>query len=269
MLPWKRQRLSLDPDARTYFSRVADAGGSFSTTAYTSAATKQKLSAFFVSLKDLGLWPSVSEMGIFLGVANIPACLVKARYAAGAPALLTNFNFVAGDYSPTGAAAGIKGDGTSKYLATGADQTSLLQNNSSMWAYVTSAISNSAAAEALIGGGSSPSSTLLKTSLLSGAERIGGRLNSASTISGAGYRAGFAGLVRSSSFSIDWRNGTSTGSVASTSAMAASSGITIFSRGGSDFSQSAICFYGFGAALDMTSLKTACDAAFAAFGGTP
>ncbi len=266
-VPWRRSA-RLDGDAVDYFSRVAAVGG-LQNGVYSERGTKRRLSDFFVSLKDLGVWPSIAEMGVFLGVADLSSCLVKARYAAGTPSVLTNYNFVAGDYTPSGGASGIKGDGSTKYLSTGTDQTVLLQNNSSMWAYVTNAVSNSAAAEALVGGGSSPSSTVLKTTLLSGAERIGGRLNTATTISGAGFRSGFAGLVRSSSSSIDWRNGTSLGNVASTSAVAASSPITIFTRGGSDFSQSTVCLYGFGSALDMTNLKAACDAVFANFGGSP
>ncbi|OJV02187.1 MAG: hypothetical protein BGO12_05965, partial [Verrucomicrobia bacterium 61-8] len=224
------------------------------------------LSDFFISLKDMGLWLSISEMGIFLGVSSLPACLAKARYAAGTPSLLTNFNFVAGDHTPAGAASGLRGDGATKYLATGVDQASLSPGNLSQWAYVSNAVT-SANTEALFGANISPGVHLFKTL---DTQFISARTAQlVPTDSGFAITSGLIGYSRASSSLVNWQVGVNSGSSASASASLASYPMTVLARGGANPTQSTVALYGFGAAIDLVALKTACDGVFAAFGGTP
>lgn len=265
-VPWRRSA-RLDADAVDYFSRVASIGGGLQNSAFSERGTKRRLSDFFVALKDGGLWPSISEMGIFLGVADLSSCLVKARYAAGTPSVLTNFNFVAGDYSPAGATAGLKGDGATKYLVTGVDQMSLSITSLSQWAYITEPVT-SAQTEALFGGNSSPGVHLFKTL---DTQNISARTaQTTPTDSGLTIRQGLVGFSRTSGTAVNWRVGTGSGASSnSNSASYASYSMTVMARGGSNPTQSTLALYGFGAAIDLGALKVACDAVFAAFGGSP
>jgi hypothetical protein len=55
--------------------------------------------------------------------------LVKLVHPGGVPGVLTNVNFVAGDYTETGASGGLLGDGATKYLNTGLNALSVLPDN--------------------------------------------------------------------------------------------------------------------------------------------
>lgn len=264
--PWRRSA-RLDADVVDYFSRIASIGGGLQNSAYSEMGTKRRLSDFFVSLKDNGLWPSISEMGIFLGVSNLTSCLAKAKYQAGGVALLTNVNFVAGDHTPAGTAAGLKGDGVTKYLDTGTNQTSLAQNALSMWVYLSAAV-GSGSLESFIGANASPGAQVYKQATTN---MVSARL-STSTVINSVFTAttGVIGFSRSGASAVDWRVGTGTGSSGSaTSAAMGSGAISILARGGANPAASTVAMYGFGGTIDLSVLKLACDAAFSAFGGAP
>ncbi len=266
-VPWRRSA-RLDADAADYFARVEGIGGGFQNNTYPEKGTKRRISDFFVSLKDLGLWPSVSELGVFLGVANLPSCLVKARYAAATPPMLTNFNFVAGDFTPTGAAGGLKGDGSTKYLSSGVDQATLKQNDLSIWVYISNPVTT-VTTEILIGGVNSGGGVnFWKDPVASGT--VTGRISSSATTGALGaFGRGLIGFSRTSSSSVNWITNAVSGSISLTSAAIPSGIITPFARAGTGPTQSAIALYGFGSALDLAALRAACDSVFAAFGGTP
>lgn len=264
-VPWRRAA-GFDADAVDYFSRIASNGGGLQNGGYSERGTKRRLSDFFVSLKDLGLWSSISEMGVFLGVAGLPSCLVKAKFGAGTPASLTNVNFVGGDYSSTGAAAGIKGDGATKYLDTGVNQNTLLLNSASLWVYVSTPVANSTL-EALIGSntGTSRSHIIKETTNL-----VSARITSAAAFATTMALAkGVVGVNRAASGLADWRIAASAGSASSAAIAVGSSNLTIFARDGSSPTSSGIALYGFGTAIDLSALRAACDAVFSAFGGKP
>lgn len=81
---------------------------------------------FVVDCKAANIWTKLIEVGPFAGT-NLNAALVKLAYQSGGSGVLTNSNFVAGDYAETGSSAGLLGDGT-KYLNTGALADSLPAN---------------------------------------------------------------------------------------------------------------------------------------------
>jgi len=265
-VPWRRSA-RLDADAVDYFARVDAIGGGFQNGVYSEKGTKRRLSDFFVSLKDLGLWPSISELGVFLGVANLPSCLVKARYAASTPSMLANFNFVEGDFTATGTVGGLKGDGVTKYLSSGVNQNTLNQNNLSMWVYISNPVTT-ATTEILIGGVNSGGGVnYWKDPMASGT--VTGRIASSGTTGALGlFGRGVIGFSRTSSSSVDWITNSVSGTISLTGTTIPSGIITPFARAGTGPTQSAIALYGFGSALDLAALKSACDTVCASFGGT-
>ncbi len=263
-VPWRRSG-RLDADAVEYFSRIAAIGGGFQNGAYSERGTKRRLSDFILSLKDLGVWTSISEMGIFLGVSDLPACLVKARYAPGTPASLTNINFVGGDYTPTDR-RWAQGDGATKYLTTGVNQNTLAQNAHSLWVYVTNA-ANSAASEALIGSNLNPGVQITKATDNS----VGARVATTNPVGfGVNLSPGLVGFCRNGATTIDWCVGSSMGSLTGVASEAMGSAtISVLARGVAFPSRSTVAIYGIGSSVNLAGLKTACDAVFSAFGGTP
>jgi hypothetical protein len=74
---------------------------------------------FIRGLKSDGLWDAILDMGVMAGADNFNGVLVKVKAAPGSPRVLTNSNFVSGDYTPAGANAGLLGNGVNKRLNTG------------------------------------------------------------------------------------------------------------------------------------------------------
>jgi hypothetical protein len=62
--------------------------------------------------------------------------LVKLVYPAGAPGVLTNVNFVSGDYTETGPNGGLLGDGSTKYLNSGFNAATDLPDNAHLSFYL-------------------------------------------------------------------------------------------------------------------------------------
>ena len=93
-------------------------GGTF------SVSTMDAVEKFVQDCKNNSIWDKLIEVGLFAG-DNLNAALVKLKVGAGAPSLLTNINFLSGDYLESGATAGLSGNGTSKYLNTGLAATNL------------------------------------------------------------------------------------------------------------------------------------------------
>src|SRR5436190_11463081 len=103
-----------------YLDRILLNGGSI------SEASLVAVDQFVVDCKAANIWTKLIEVGPFAGV-NLNAALVKLAYQVGGSGVLTNSNFVAGDYIETGSSAGLLGDGT-KFLNTGVLADSLNAN---------------------------------------------------------------------------------------------------------------------------------------------
>lgn len=122
----------IDNDTKEYVNAILDNGGSI------SLGAVQKIDHFVKGLKSDGLWDLILDMGIFVGVDNLNAALVKLKTSPGVPRVLVNNNIVEGDYKSSGSLAGIT-DGSGKFLNTrfsktpssGASLSMYLQTNDS------------------------------------------------------------------------------------------------------------------------------------------
>lgn len=118
-----RTAVSYDVDALTWKANVYANGGTVST------ATLKAISDFCKGCKADGTWTKMQEVYPFAG-DQLAAALTKLKYVT-ASAYLTNNNFVSGDYAETGSTAGLKGNGTSKYLDSGFNPVSQSSSTSS------------------------------------------------------------------------------------------------------------------------------------------
>jgi hypothetical protein len=103
-----------DADAIKYFNAVIANGGTL------TASIENAITKFVLSLKSNGTWNLIYDMALFAGATNlfgnsgIPKLKTVTPYTK-----LVNYNFIPStDYVATGSTAGIKGNGTSKYLDT-------------------------------------------------------------------------------------------------------------------------------------------------------
>ena len=112
------------PEAASWRTRVVANGGS------VSATTMQAVDRFCRSIDSAGIRDRFYRMGIFAG-SNLNAALVPLYRGPSlggtqyGDATDTNNNFVAGDYAESN---GLKGNGSTKYLATGLPMTFLGTN---------------------------------------------------------------------------------------------------------------------------------------------
>lgn len=125
---------SYSAEALNYRERVLANGGTLAET--TLAAVDR----FVLDGKLAGVWDKLLDVGIFAG-GNLNAAMVKLVYPAGVPSVLTNVNFVSGDYAETGANGGLLGDGATKHLNTGVAVSTHLPDNSHLSFYLRDDVS--------------------------------------------------------------------------------------------------------------------------------
>lgn len=110
-------------EALDWASRVTANGGTVSST------TLAAVSAFCASIdRESGLRAAILRLNLFCGNSDASLNAVRTPlYRSGSlggtaigNAMDTNVNFSDGDYAETGSSGGLKGNGTSKYLDTGA-----------------------------------------------------------------------------------------------------------------------------------------------------
>ncbi|MGV3771998.1 MAG: hypothetical protein ACO1QB_03790 [Verrucomicrobiales bacterium] len=111
-----------NPETIAYRDRIISNGGSIAETSLDA------IEKFVIDCKNASIWDKFLEVGPFAGT-GLNAALVKLVYPGGGSGVLTNVNFVSGDYVETGTNGGLLGDGATKYLNTGFNlQTSLPDN---------------------------------------------------------------------------------------------------------------------------------------------
>ena len=117
-----RPRSTVHPEANAWATRVIANGGTF------SSSTLSAVSTFCASIdRESGLRAAIRRLNLFCGNSDASLNAVRTPLYRGASlagtqlgnTTDTNFNFVAGDYAETGSGGGLKGDGSTKYLATG------------------------------------------------------------------------------------------------------------------------------------------------------
>jgi hypothetical protein len=123
------------PEALGWASRVAANGGT------VSSSTLAAVSTFCASIdRESGLRAAILRLNLFCGNSDASLNAVRTPlYLSGSfggatigNTTDTNFNFVAGDYAETGSGGGLKGDGSTKYLATGFNYNSLTATSTHM-----------------------------------------------------------------------------------------------------------------------------------------
>lgn len=171
-----------NPETRNYWDRVVANGGTI------SAASIDAVEKFLQDCKNALIWNKLLEVGPFAG-SNLNAALVKLVYPAGAAGVLTNVNFVAGDYNESGSNGGLAGDGTTKYLNTGFNAATWLPDNAHLSCYLREDIV-AAGNRALLGTLTSTDQYWLGA--LNPAIGVNGRLGQTATASsGEGLKQGF------------------------------------------------------------------------------
>ena len=123
-----------NPETTDYVMRVIANGGTI------SDASVDAIEKFVQDCKNALIWDKLLEVAPFAGT-GLNAAMVKLVFPAGVPGVLTNVNFVSGDYSETGVNGGLLGDGATKYLNTGFNGQSHLPDNAHMSFYLREDVS--------------------------------------------------------------------------------------------------------------------------------
>ena len=219
-------------EAANYFSRLVAAGDT------THYAYRQPLANYIDSLVTLGgaYWDDMKSSASFVGV-GIQGVTVPLR--SGMP-VLTNNNFVVGDLDQL---TGLKGDGSTKYLATNVAGTAISQNDASISVYIKE--SHTAGGGFLLG--NSTQSAVLRANAT---QRLHG-----STALGTTPTPGLYGAARSTSTDIDVRSNATDYSAAVTSTAPNAGLIGIFALGTIASSNPRLATYHAGFALDLATLE--------------
>ena len=218
--------------AASYFSRLAAAGDT------AHVAYKQPLTNYITSLVELGgaYWEDMKSSTSFVGV-GIQGIVVPLRDGMTVP---TQSNFVAGDLNQL---TGLKGDASTKYIATNVAGTALSQNDVSASVYQT-ALKTSGGGFVLANNGPSIGLRSQGTQWINGSISLGGT----STI-------GLYGAARSTSTDIDVRNNQTDYSGPKTSLTPSTSTISLFAIGVAPSSNSRLATYHVGPALNLATLE--------------
>ena len=218
--------------AESYFSRLASAGDT------AHVAYKQPLTNYITSLVELGgaYWDTMLSSTSFVGV-GIQGITVPLRDGMAVP---TQNNFVAADLNQL---TGLKGDASTKYIATNVAGTALSQNDASASVYQT-ALKTSGGGFVLGNNGPSIGLRTQGTQWINGSISLGGT----STI-------GLYGAARSTSTDIDVRNNQTDYSGPKTSLTPNTSPISLFAIGVAPSANSRLATYHVGPALNLATLE--------------
>ena len=226
-------------EAQDYFNRLDTAGD----TTYT--AYKQPLANYIDSLVTLGgaYWDDMKSAASFVGV-GIQGITVPLRDGMTVP---TNNNFVVGDLDQL---TGLKGDGTTKYINTGALSSTLGINNHSLSVYLT--------ADREAGGNRYISGANAKLTVLGNV--TGFRARSASTTLdtlGSSTAVGeLVGISRDNSADFDWSYETFGTQLNTSTDLGNTTLIKVFAdEGGNNLTAARLATYHIGPALNLATLE--------------
>jgi hypothetical protein len=149
MLSWNVPVLfseQIDTDAAAWGRNVYAAGGSY------TQSTLRAVSRLSKALKKNGLWGKMLAVAPRAG-NDLTSARVRLKVPAGVAVSETNNNFVAGDYVETGASGGLIGNGTTKYLDTLINPSTLSYDVSSfgLWTYRMTAVVGTGSSRASMG----------------------------------------------------------------------------------------------------------------------
>jgi len=227
-------------EAQNYFDRLDTAGD----TTYTTY--KQPLANYIDSLVTLGgaYWDDMLSSTSFVGV-GIEGVTVPLRDGMTVPT--TNNNFVVGDLDQL---TGLKGDGSTKYIATNVAGTALLQDDASASVHITTAATGANKFYMTNAGGAS-------LSLRSTPQQS---LNSSSLATlGTVPTSGIYGASRASSTTIDVRSNQTSYSAAITSIAPSANDLYVYSIGTTPSADARLATYHAGPALNLATLEALQD----------
>ena len=233
--------IGFSTEAANYFSRLVNAGDT------TFLAYRQPLANYIDSLVALGgaYWDDMESAASFVGV-GIQGITVPLRDGMTVP---TQYNFVAGDLSQL---TGLKGDGSTKEIATGIFDNQIAQNDGSISIYQTEAITNNQ--NYSIGTGYYPSiqgGTFVRDLGNTIQVPIHGGLIS----QGTGWVSGLIGGSRSSSTTQTQRTNQTNYVFSSTSKTPQTAEAFVFKAGSSPRTNPRLATYHIGPALDLATLE--------------
>ena len=226
-------------EATNYFSRLDAAGDT------TYVDYKQPLANYIDSLVSLGgaYWDDMLSSTSFVGV-GIQGVTVPLRDGMAVP---TNNSFVADDLDQL---TGLKGDGSTKYIATNVAGTALLQDDASASVHITTAATGANKFYMTNAGGAS-------LSLRSTPQQA---LNSSSIATlGTVPTSGIYGASRASSTTIDVRSNQTNYSTAITSSAPSANTIYVYSIGAAPSADARLATYHAGPALNLATLEALQD----------
>jgi hypothetical protein len=210
---------------------------------------KKAYNTFVKGCKSDGIWNAIKASCIMAGARTLSGALVPLKGAAP-----TNFNFVSGDYNRE---TGIVGNGSTKYIDSNRANNADSQNNHHHAIYISSVVTG--VTTAYIGaGGALTGATGIYQSATSATYRS--RVNLAQS-AGSQHQAGFGGINRNLSTSVEYRRAGTNTSATVTSQTASSDDVFIFARNnGSNaaelFTSSRISFYSIGESVDLAKLDS-------------
>jgi hypothetical protein len=234
---------SYDTDAAAYIAAVEAADGLTLGTKY-----KDAINAFVVGCKSDGIWTALKAACFLAGPATLAGALVP--LVGTAPTNVGGF-FVSGDHSQ---AAGLTGDGSTKYLDSNRTNNADPQDNFHLSVWVsTAAVSGTST---LLGSGNGATAGESNILCVVGSNLISfrNRNSSADSSSGAGS-TGLIGSSRSASASYSTRVAGTTASRTRASQTPFSGNVFVFSRNaGASKTTARIAWYSIGEALDLALL---------------
>ena len=257
----------LDADAATYINAVRNADGQ-----WMERGVQVAISNFVAGCKTDGIWSAIKSSCILMGARTLSGALVPLVGAAP-----SNNSFVSGDYDRK---TGLKGDAATKSLNVNRSSDADPQDNyhQSLWISQLPALPANLTALCVMGNGNS---SLTGTSHvlvlnLNGTARVVFRNRSSGTgeIDGT-MVTGLWGSTRSTSSSLSWRRGATTGTASVLSSTIRVGPQFVFAASAysttpASFMDPRVTFYSVGESLDLalldarvSTLYTAIQAALA------
>lgn len=228
----------VDRETALWQLAVLTNGGSY------NAADTRAVDYFVRQCKAKGIWDGLDWVTLFAG-RNLNGALVPLKRAVG-DVVIANSNFVDADFSPT---AGLTGNGTTKELFPGINQSQSRAADDVSFGVYVSALNSPGSLRGLFSG-TTTSGSRLQVFVESTNTSMGARVNNTTAItSGTGTVTGMVGASRipSESVSYVFFNGNETS--AEQSPATASAPMTLFSRSAASYFNGTLAGAWFGAGL--------------------
>jgi hypothetical protein len=230
-----------DAEALAYIAAVQTADGQD-----LEDSVKFAYEDFIIGCKSDNLWGAIKSACILAGARTLSGSLIP--LFGSAP---TNNNFVSGDYNRK---TGLKGNGSTKRIATNRNNTADPQDSKHISVYVTER--HISTTGNYMGGVNQSGQSMLVVSNTAGG--LGFRANSSTQYTGGGNVSGsLLGVTRSNSTQIVTRSNKSSLTVSNASVTPASSSMQVFCASNvAAFTAGRISFYSIGESIDLAKLET-------------